>query len=75
MYSHHVTHPTEDKRHMMWKRVPLTSKQLANINLAATPRNPDQTGHSVNTQNTEATQLIQILSHARIIIKINLPVR
>lgn len=39
--------------------------------------NPDQQiGHSVNTTgNTEATQLIQILSYTKSIIKINFPVR
>lgn len=57
--------------------VPLTSPRLAkNINLAATPRNPDQqTGHSVDTTETEATQPTQILSDTRIVIKINFPGR
>lgn len=63
------------RRTLTWKRVPSTSKQLANnISLAATPRNPDQDWtFCEHNRNTEATQLIQILSYARTVIKIKLP--
>lgn len=65
------------RRTLTWKRVPSTSKQLANsISLAATPRNPDQDWtFCEHNRNTEATQLIQILSYARTVIKINFPGR
>lgn len=55
--------------------MPSTSKQLANnISLAATPRNPDQDWtFCEHNRKTEATQLIQILSYARTVIKIKLP--